>query len=409
MGPLFWKHPTTGLKKCSERTGNSCDLTETDGCCAVTACEYCLELEIYGEDPVFSETPASFAGSGWSGTVGDHTFFGYWERNIYTDECEFIVLFDDEEVYHKSCYEGQSCRDSSDSTSVTIGYDEATLTWTKVNPIPLPHITDPETGCKTWFCGDCECSCECLCVKITEVDTTTHSGEICNVKYECEGPVWAGYIGPYNLELALARDIYGQCILEVKVDTEEQGAVYVTGCKDLSATIELYDGTIIEVACKICACEKTKGCPCCPGWPLGASGSIAWTTSNVAPNDCDPISPGIVEVTGDFGCPAEIDNDTIIRTSSDTLHVRVYCDQETGQYVVKYKSAATSPGGVLSTPELWEWVTVIFDLSCPDCADAVYGVAAGTIDFTAYMACETSGGLTTYPILVHGDIEVSCL
>lgn len=403
VGSHFWRG-RNGRNKCSERTRTRC--TDHADCCAVTACTYCLELEIYGEDIQYGVADQS--DSHWTGTVGGYSFDMFWDRDYETEECVLIVEFDGEEVYRKSCYEGQSCRDSSDEVTVMVGYDEATLRWIKHEPLPLPHISDPDTGCKTWFCGECECSCECLCVTITEPDGTVLTGEICSGAYECDGPVWEGTIGYYELSLELGRGMYGECVLTGTVNGDEQEPVEVTGCKDMSATITLYDGTTISVVCKVCACEEPDGCPCCPGWPLGSSGSIAWTSSNVAPNDCDPISPGIVEVTGDFGCPAEVDNDTIIRTSSDTLHVRVYCDLETMQYVVQYKSAATSPGGVLSAPELWEWVTVTYDLTCPDCANAVDGIATGTIDFTAYMACETSGGLTSYPILVHGDIEVGC-
>ena len=99
MGPLFWKIPGNEIKKCSERTLNSCDKTETDGCCGVVQCDFCLELELYGEDPIHSTDPAIFTGSGWTGSINGYSFYAYWERNIYTDECEFIVLFDGEEVF----------------------------------------------------------------------------------------------------------------------------------------------------------------------------------------------------------------------------------------------------------------------------------------------------------------------
>jgi len=338
MGPLFWRHPDTGLKKCSERTGNSCDLTETDGCCAVTACEYCLELDIYGEDPVFSESPATFTGSGWAGSVGGYSFFGYWERNIYTDECEFIVLFDGEEIYRKSCYQGQSCRDSSDSAEVTIGYDDAILYWSKVTPLPLPHIIDPDTGCKTWFCGECDCSCETLCATITEPYGDVYKGELDNVAYECEGPVWAGYIGHYNLQLTLARDIYGQCILEVNVDGEELDPVYVTGCKNLSAIIELNDGTVISVKCKICSCESLYNSLCCPE-PLGP---VVYVTGG--------LIVGSVALTCE-NCTAENQEDYI---------VRVY----TGEYVTDWMYAV-GYGSLCSVTHNWKAkIRLFFTWTC---------------------------------------------
>ena len=258
LGPNFWRHPTHGLKKCSERTRDTCD--DHLDCCAVTACTYCLELEIYGEAIQYGTADQS--GNHWTGTVAGHYFDAYWDRNYTTDECEFVVELDSVEVYRNDCYGGQSCRDSSDEVGVTVGYDEATLRWIKHEPLPLPHITDPDTGCKTWFCGECECSCECVCVTITEPDTTIRQGELCNVAYGCEGPRWEGQIGPFDLALALGRDSYGNCVLESSVDGEEQAAVAVTGCKDMSALITLYDGTIIQVACKICSCVQQQP-PCC--------------------------------------------------------------------------------------------------------------------------------------------------
>jgi hypothetical protein len=97
-------------------------------------------------------------------------------------------------------------------------------------------------------------------------------GTICNVAYECEGPIWSGQIGYYDLSLVLGRDIYGECILTATVGGEEQDAVYVTGCKDMSATIVLYDGTTIAVACKICSCEEDTpiDLPTCLCSPVGS-------------------------------------------------------------------------------------------------------------------------------------------
>ena len=154
MGAKYWqvKSPTH-LKKCSERMSNSCDPAETDGCCGVIACLYCLEWQVYGEAIQYGT--ATFSGSAWTGTIAGATFVGYWERNYDTDECEFVVTLDGEEFYRKSCYQGQSCRDSSDSAEATIGYDEGTLTWTKQEKRPLKYVDDPDTYCKTWFCDDC--------------------------------------------------------------------------------------------------------------------------------------------------------------------------------------------------------------------------------------------------------------
>jgi hypothetical protein len=283
----------TRLKKCSEHIGDDCTL-----CCAVTPCAYCLELEIYGEPIKHGYAPES--ADHWTGTVGSHSFDAFWERNYQTDECEFVVELDGVEVYRKSCYEGQECRDSSDETGVTIGYDEATLRWIKHEPLPLPHIIGDE-GCPTWFCGECECSCECVCVTITEPDSTVITGELCNVAYDCEGPRWEGQIGYYDLALALGRDSYGNCVLESTIDGEEQAAVAVVGCKDMAATITLYDGTTIVVACKICSCDTFTEfdmpfCLCSPMrdvysvsvtggsyCPFTFSGDLTYDADNIVP------------------------------------------------------------------------------------------------------------------------------
>jgi hypothetical protein len=234
----------------------------------VTACTYCLELEIYGEDIQYGVADQS--DSHWTGTVGGYSFDMFWDRDYETEECVLIVEFDGEEVYRKSCYEGQSCRDSSDEVTVMVGYDEATLRWIKHEPLTLPHISDPDTGCKTWFCGECECSCECLCVTITEPGGTVLTGEICSGAYECDGPVWEGTIGYYELSLELGRGLYGECVLTGTVNGDEQEPVEVTGCKDMSATIVLYDGTTISVACKVCSCEEAVSL-CCGGRDLAGT------------------------------------------------------------------------------------------------------------------------------------------
>ena len=267
LGPKWWQRRGNKLQKCAERKSEWCDPTETDGCCAVIACTYCLELEAYGGGIKYGT--ADFATEGWEGTVNGNSFFGYWEKN-YDGICEFIVVFNGAEVYRESCEGGQSCRDSSDETEVVVDYEDYTLRWIKHEPLPLPYIDDPDSGCKTWFCGVCECSCNCLCVTITEPNSTVTTGEICNSAYECQGPRWEGTIGYYDLALTLARDSYGNCILESMVNGEAQDAVAVTGCKDMTATITLYDGTTIVVACKICACEEAVSL-CCGGRDLAGT------------------------------------------------------------------------------------------------------------------------------------------
>lgn len=263
MGPNFWRHPANGLKKCSEKTRTSC--TDHDDCCAVTACTYCLELEVYG-DPV-QHGVADQVANHWTGTVGGYAFDMYWERNYETGVCELVVIFDGDEVYRKTCAEGQSCRDSTDSAEVIVGYppESATLRWIKHEPLQLPHIDDPDTGCKTLFCGECECSCECLCVEVVRFSYLVPDiikGEICTAGYPCESPIWEGSVGGYDLSLRLDRDAYGDCIIVPTVDGYQLEPVAVTGCKDLTATIILEDETIISVRCKKCDCDVST--LCCP-------------------------------------------------------------------------------------------------------------------------------------------------
>jgi hypothetical protein len=69
--------------------------------------------------------------------------------------------------------------------------------------------------------------------------------------------VWEGTVGDYVLSIALGRDSYGECIITLTADGEEQDAVAVTGCADMSASVTLYDGTIIFVRCKQCSCESS--------------------------------------------------------------------------------------------------------------------------------------------------------
>ncbi len=301
-GPAWWRQPENRLKKCSERRSDSC-ADETDGCCAVIACTYCLQWDVYGSEPVYGT--ADFAADGWYGTIAGAQFAGYWQRNYDTGECEFIVTLDGEEIYRKSCYEGQSCRDSSDSAEATIDYEAGTLTWTRLEPRPLPYVVDDETGCRTWFCGDCECTCRCLCVTITDGYDPTQvcQGELCDTAYsDCEGPVWAGTIAcagtEYVLSLALDRDSYGNCILQPTVNGVLHESIAVDVCTAISGTVTLDDGTTIVVACKECDCNTIPPTTCCNGREL--TGPLEVTVDNSL-TTCGP-QPVISLTQGQDGC-----------------------------------------------------------------------------------------------------------
>jgi hypothetical protein len=241
------------LKKCSERRTDSCS-TETDGCCAVIPCTYCLTWAGYDGTDYGTST---FSDTAWTGTVGGAEFVAYWERNYETGECEFVVFFDGVEVYRKSCYEGQSCRDSSDSAEASIGYETGTLTWAKFEPRPLPTVEDPDTGCRTHFCGNCHCSCECLCVTITEQDGTVYRGEICDItEDDCGAPEWVGTVGGQTISLTLDRDEEtGNCIIGGTVGYQDADWTVISSCQGWSASFTLDDYTSVTVTCKECDCE----------------------------------------------------------------------------------------------------------------------------------------------------------
>ena len=141
MGPMFWRPGAPSkLRKCSEFRSDSCDITETDGCCAVIPCTYCLDW-----NGSYSDTGiATWTGTGWSGTVNGWTVLLYWERGYESGECEFVVTVDGVEVYRNDCYGGQSCRESSDTVAAEIDGQAGTLTWTKFEPRPLEYIDDPK-------------------------------------------------------------------------------------------------------------------------------------------------------------------------------------------------------------------------------------------------------------------------
>jgi hypothetical protein len=203
-------------------------------------------------------------------------------------ECEYIITLDGEEVYRAACYEGASCRDPGGSVGVLIGYDEGTLTWTKHEPRPLAVTTDPDTGCNDFFCGTCRCSCRTLCVDVFEVlsvyDTDfavdTYSGTLTDTAYsDCDPPVWEGTIGSFEIRLALGRDSYGNCIVTATANGEESTAS-VTGCEDLSGTIELYDGSYFNFRCNDCNNCATVVGDCICGRSLGPTLRVVWASGN---------------------------------------------------------------------------------------------------------------------------------
>jgi hypothetical protein len=137
-------------------------------------------------------------------------------------------------------------------------------------------------------------------VTITDADSNVTTGEICDVSYPCDAPVWEGTVGYYELSIALGRDQYGECIITLTIDGEEQDAVTVTGCADMSATVTLYDGTTIAVSCKQCSCEETAiyPCECSNDEDLNGFGSFGVREGSAGPCDLEYTSSSGNGTTG---------------------------------------------------------------------------------------------------------------
>jgi hypothetical protein len=247
-----------------------------------------------------------------------------------------------------------------------------------------------------------------LCVEITDGYTSTviARGEICDTAYDCDGPLWQGTVGEYELSLALGRDSYGECVIAATVDGVEQDDVAADGCSDMSATITLSDGTIIAVVCKVCDCAEVSVCPCCPEWAQLYSGIIYWSSTPATNTDCEG---GLEEIAGDFGCDGDA-SDTEIRPASPyDFFVRLTCDPETKQWKLQYRSPTSGglPYNTAGASDVWADATDV-TVDCPDCAEAVDGVAYGSISGTGHAACETSGGDIEFDVAISGIIEIVC-
>lgn len=256
MGPIWLQVPEKKLARCSEFHTEPCDPVPTDQCCAVIPCTYCIWLVPYGEEQ--ENAPygvAEFDTDAWIGTVDGHSVVMFWRRNVYTGVCEFVVLFDGDEVASLDCSEG-TCRDSSGS--VQIGDD--LLVWERLDSQPLPYRKN-EDGCTEWFCGDCECTCKELCARVTAISpafTELGTLELDDYASACNGPVWSGSVAGVYISLYLFRGDYdGLCYLEGEANGEQVGPFLIDDCKRVSASFTLYDGTEVEVYCKECGCAET--------------------------------------------------------------------------------------------------------------------------------------------------------
>jgi len=409
MPPRYLRRASpTRLKPCAEFMIEACDNAPTDGCCGATVCRLCLEWEVYGE--VIAYGSAIFAGSSWTGTVGGHSFVSYWQRNAY-DECEYIVTLDDEEVYRATCYEGASCRDPAGDVAVFTAYLEGTLSWSKHEPRELALIDNPDTGCRDFFCGDCRCSCYSLCVEVREVIYTdfidTYSGEIQDTAYStCDPPVWAGTVGNFAISLALGRDAYGNCVVTPTVNGDEGEPVAVTGCSDMSGTVELYDGSSFTFRCKQCDCAETIG-NCICNRPMGPTLRLLWASGNGTHGSaarefllyygmqneptisCAPWSPGPFpgyrgSVSGTFLLPMG-------GTRQDTLEVILVCQCIGCTYCIYYRWLNGS------APTVWQQETyTIVTCECP-----------AILDVTGSFENQDAGGYQVVDITIY-ELESNC-
>jgi formylglycine-generating enzyme required for sulfatase activity len=295
-------------------------------------------------------------------------------------ECEYIVTLDDEEVYRATCYEGASCRNPSGDVDVSTAYLQGTLRWSKFDPRELALMVDPDTGCRDFFCGDCRCSCRSLCVDVREVVYSdfidTYSGELLDTAYsECDPPVWAGTVGNFTISLALGRDDYGNCIVTPTVDGEEGEAVAVTGCADMSGTVELYDGSSFTFRCKQCDCAEVIG-DCICTRPMGPTLRLVWGSGNGGTGEfllyygmqneptitCAPWSPG--PFPGYRGSETRAWPLPMGGSRVDTLEVILVCQCIGCEYCIYYRWA----GG--SQPTTWVQANyTVVTCDCPAILD----------------------------------------
>lgn len=306
---------------------DACDVVPADSWCGVIPCKLCLEWKVYGSTEYGS---ADFATSSWTGTVGGISFTSYWQRNE-SGEGEYIVIFGGYEVYRATCYEGASCRNPHGEVEATVGTETGTLRWSVYEPREVQLIDDPDTGCRDFFCDSCRCSCRCLCVTVTEPDNTVTDGEICDIAYECDPPLWFGTVGEFELSIQLGRDAAGVCIITATVNGEEQETVAFPGCGEASATITLYGGTTIAVQCKQCRCGGAVSL-CCGGRELNSTmylKHVPGTTGLDCPETTTTLTQGSEDPTQWFGSDTvnvEVPDAAGEICETIEAHWKFYCD-----------------------------------------------------------------------------------
>jgi hypothetical protein len=130
-------------------------------------------------------------------------------------------------------------------------------------------------------------------------------------------------------------------------------------------------------------------------------------------NDCEPILVVIDGGVSNLGCEEVTDPSLVlghqIREDGSILEVRVFCEpfEDGVRWRVQYRSAASGGGSEYPISDTWADAEDV-EFICPDCADAVDGIATGSIEFIAHQVCDTSGGDVFYDILVTATIELPC-
>jgi hypothetical protein len=171
-------------------------------------------------------------------------------------------------------------------------------------------------------------------------NVTTLRGKLYDVTYsDCESPVWSGTVGDYDLTVTLGKDQYdGSCIASLAANDEDGGWVEVTGCEDLTATWELYDGTTVSITCQACSnCEPI--CEPCPEPTVYPT-----LTVSVYPLANCSIS-GTFTVTYDAIAGAWIGSGPWVSSGTDELNIRLSCIGNSFMASVY----ATLSGGLVTT------------------------------------------------------------
>lgn len=159
---------------------------------------------------------------------------------------------------------------------------------------------------------------------------------------------------------------------------------------------------------KQCCCtDPNCPCPCCPDcWRrvLTAVGGVLTAVAGEGGTDCGKPpgeDGGGYEQEIVFSCVDgnDVNNNVYPVFVSLSLTVRVYCDREANNWKVEYKSLATG--------QVWTTTDVTF--TCPSCEGILPGgLVTGTFSFVAYDACETSGGIQSFPWNITITITVEC-